>query len=140
MRTPGFLRLVEIDEQHFITACRHGLVHLTWGRCTIRFARDEFQRLAALLDRALDSLPPVWVGDGELRVTYRSDEASELRVEPVVLLLSPPEFSSFVQAVREATDRLMQILASGVWDREEEPQDSTPGSFQPIPRIPFSRN
>jgi len=111
MRAPSFMQLARIDERRFITACRHGLVHVTWGRITLRFSREEFKRLGGLVERAADALPPDSVHDGALRVTYRLDEDCELRVGPLALLLPPAEFQAFIQAVREAVHRLDQILA-----------------------------
>ena len=139
MRTPHFLRLAEIDEQHFITACRHGLVHLTWDRTTARFTRDEFRQLAGLLDRAVDARLPCTVRDGLLRVTIREDEDCELQLGPLVLLLTPAEFESFAQAIPEALRRLDNILASGVWDRQE-PNDTPSDPLQQPYRNPFSNN
>jgi hypothetical protein len=134
MRTPHFVRLVEIDEHRFISACRHGLVHLTWGRLTVRFARDEFRRVAALLARAVDGIPPSFVRDGGFRATYRAEEESELRIGPLALLLSADEFVDFAEAAGNASRRLDEILASGMWDRKSESDDrpdSPPSPFSP---------
>jgi hypothetical protein len=139
MKIPHFLRLAQVDNQHFITACRHGLVHLTWGRTTTRFARKEFKRLAALLAQAADNLPPTSFHDGQLGVTYRLDEDCELRVGALVLLLSPADFEALNQTAQEAVRRLDKILASGAWD-QEGPEDASPGLIERIQRTPFSRN
>lgn len=139
MKIPHFLRLAQVDDQHFITACRHGLVHLTWGRTTTRFAREEFRRLAALLARAADALPPTSFHDGQLRVTCRLDEDCELRMGPVVLLLSPADFEALNQAIQEAVRRLDEILASGAWD-QKSPEEAPPGLLEQIQRTRFSRN
>jgi hypothetical protein len=139
MRAPNFVRLAQIDDQGFISACRHGLVHLTWGRTTTRFTREEFRRLAGLVDRAADALAPASAHDGELSVTCRLDGDCELRAGPLVLLLSPEEFQALASAVREAVRRLDQILASGTWD-VEEPEDDEPGFLEQIRRNPFSLN
>ena len=139
MRAPNFVRLAQIDDQGFISACRHGLVHLTWGRTTTRFTREEFRRLAGLLDRAADALPPASAHDGELSVTCRLEGDCELRVGPLVLLLSPEEFQALAGAVREAAGRLAQILASGTWDAEE-PEEDEPSFLERIRRNPFSLN
>ena len=139
MRTPHFLRLAQIDDQHFITACRHGLVHLTWGRITVRFTRDEFRRLAGLLERVAGASPPTSVRSGELRVTYRPDEDCEFQMDPLILLLSPGEFQEFVKATCEAIQSLDEILASGAWDHEDA-EDSSPDFVTQIRRNPFSQN
>ena len=139
MRAPHFVRLAEIDEQRFITACRHGLVHLTWGRTTIRFSREEFRRLAGLLERASDALSPASFGDGTLSVTCRLDGDCELRFGVLVLLLSPAEFRELAQAARQGVDRLDTILASGVWDREE-PQEPPPSPLDQLGQVSFSNN
>ena len=139
MKIPHFLRLAQVDNQHFITACRHGLVHLTWGRTTTRFARKEFKRLAALLAQATDDLPPTSFHDGQLGVTYRLDEDCELRMGPLVLLLPPADFDALSQVVQEAVQRLDEILASGAWD-QKGPEDASPDLLAQIQRTPFSRN
>jgi hypothetical protein len=139
MRAPNFVRLAQIDELGFITACRHGLVHLSWGRSTTRLTREEFRRLAGLVDRAADALPPASAHDGELSVTCRLDGDCELRAGPLVLLLSPEEFQALAGAVREAVRRLDEILASGTWDAEE-PEDDQPGFLEQMRRNPFSPN
>jgi hypothetical protein len=139
MKAPHFLRLARIDERRFITACRHGLVHTTWGRITLRFSRDEFRQLGGLLERYAEAFSPGSVRDGEIRVTCRLDEDCEVQVGPLVLLLSPTEFEAFLKAVREAVHRLDKILASGIWDREEADEDS-PSILEQFRRFSFSRN
>ncbi len=139
MRAPGFLQLVKIDERRFITACRHGLVHVTWERTTIRFSRDEFRRLVGLLQRSADALPPSLIHEGEMRITCRLDEECELQIGSLSLLLSPSEFLELAKGAREAVRRLDQILASGVWDRGEE-EDTPPGLLELLRRFSFSKN
>ncbi len=139
MKMPYFLRLAQIDDQHFITACRHGLVHLTWGRITMRFTRDEFRRLARLLEQTEDAIPPTSVRDGELRVTSRLDEDGELQIGPLVLLVSSDKFQELAQAMQAAVRRLDEILASGVWDKPDD-EESPPNPLAQLGRVPFSRN
>lgn len=139
MRAPHFIRLAQIDEQRFITACRHGLVHLTWGRITVRFRREEFQQLAGMVERAADGLPPVSLRVGEMCVTTRFEDDCELQIGSLALLLSPAEFEQFVQTAQEAAHRLDEILASGMWDREE-PEEAPPDFLERLRRSPFSDN
>jgi hypothetical protein len=139
MRIPHFLTLVQVDKLHFISACRSGVVHLTWGRATVRFDREEFRRLARLLERAADIQPPTSLRDGELIVTRRPDEESEFRMGPVALLLSPSAFQRFAEATRKAVDCLDDILASGVWDRPEA-GEGPPDPLDEAGRNPFSQN
>lgn len=139
MRPPHFVRLAEIDEQRFISACRHGLVHLTWGRATLRLLRDEFRSLADLLEQVVQIEPPSSARLGEIEVSARLDGDGELRVGTFVLLLPPQEFRQFAKTARQAVTRLDRFLASGVWDRDEK-EDTPSGSVDPIPRTPFSDN
>ena len=138
MRTPNFVRLAQIDEQRFISACRHGLVHLTWARATVRITRDEFRRLVALLSRSASAAPPASFHDGELRVSSRLDEGCELKVGSWILRLSPDECHEFSNAAREALHRLDEILASGMW--KSEPAHPQPSVLDQIRRVPFSKN
>ena len=140
MKMPHFVRLAELDKQHFLTACRHGLVHMTWGRITLRLSRDEFRELASMLERATGDLPQRSIRSGDLCVTYRPDEDCEFRAGPLALLLPPAEFEQFAQVAQEAARQLAKILASGAWDRVE-PEDEQPGdSIELDKRNPFSRN
>lgn len=139
MRTPHFLRLAQIDEQRFISACRHGMVHLSWGRATIRFTRDEFRRLAAMLARARDTLGPSFVREGEIEITYRPAAECEIRVGAVVLLLSAAEYATIASAVQEGVQKLDDILSSGVWDRDGD-EDAPQDFWEPLRRTPFSKN
>jgi hypothetical protein len=139
MRIPHFLTLAQIDKLHFITACRSGVVHLTWARATVRFDREEFRRLAGLLERVADTQAPISVQDGEMCVTRRPNRECEFQMGPIVLLLSPVELEAFAQATHEALDRLDNILASGVWDRAEE-GEGPPDPLDQAGRIPFSHN
>lgn len=139
MRAPSFMQLARIDGRRFITACRHGLVHVTWGRITLRFSREEFRRLSGLVERAADALPPDSVRDGDLRVTCRLDGDCEVRVGPLALLLPPAEFQAFVGAIGEAVKRLDQILASGMWDQDEA-DEAPPNVLEQLRRTIFSRN
>ena len=138
MRTPHFMRLAQIDEERFISACRHGLVHLTWARATARFTRDEFRRLGALLSRTESAVPPATFHDGELRVSSRQDEGCELMAGSWILRLSPDECHEFSTAIREALHRLDEILASGMWN--SEPEHPQPSILEQIRRVPFSKN
>ena len=137
--TPNFIRLTQLDDQHFISACRHGLIHLTWGRVTMRLGRDEFRRLASLLEEAVTALPPISLRDRDLSVTSRLDEDCELQIGSLVLLLSPARCAELAQAAQEALGRLDRILASGVWDRDE-PKEEPLGFLEQFRRIRFSRN
>ena len=137
--TPNFVRLVQLDDQHFVSACRHGLIHLTWGRATVRLGRDEFRRLATLLEEAVTELPPISLRDRDLRITYRLDEDCELQLGSLVLLLSPARCAELAQAAQEAINRLDRILSSGAWDRDE-PGERSPGFLDQFRQISFSRN
>lgn len=139
MRAPHFVRLAQIDEQRFITGCRHGLIHLTWGRITIRFSRDEFRRVANLLERAASDLPPYSLRDGGFAATYRSDDECEFRSGPVVMLLPCQEFIELTNAASEAVQRLDRILTSGAWD-QTEPEGPETGFLERLRRNPFSSN
>jgi hypothetical protein len=139
MRAPHFVRLAQVDEQRFISACRHGLVHLTWGRATLRLLRDEFRNLADLLEEVTQAEGPTAARHGQIEVSVRLDGDGELRVGTLVLLLSPDELQKFARSAREAVTRLDRLLASGVWDGEEE-DDATSSSGAPIQRTPFSEN
>ena len=138
MRAPHFVILAQIDPRHSISACRHGMVHLTWARITVRFVRDEFQRLARLLQQAVDNLPPSSIRDGNLWVTSRPDEDCEIRMGSLVLLLTPTEFHEFGKLAQEAAKSLKRILASGMWDGQEP--EPPPSLLEQIQRIRFSRN
>ena len=139
MRAPHFIQLSRIDERRFITACRHGLVHVTWGRMTLRFSRDEFRLLVRLVGRAADDRLPNTARDGALRVIFRVDEDCELRVGPLALLLPAAEFQAFLGAAREAVQRLDEILASGIWDKPAA--DEAPvGILEQLQRFSFSQN
>jgi len=139
MRVPHFVRLVEIDDQRFISACRHGLVHLTWGRATLRLLRDEFRSLANLLERVSEAQAPASAHDGQIEVSARLDGDGELRVGSLVLLLSPEELRQFAKSAREAVIRMDRLLGSGMWSRDEE-DTSKPESGTPFQRTPFSEN
>lgn len=139
MRTPHFMTLAQIDKERFISACRHGVVHLTWDRVTVRMGRGEFRRLASMMDQASDSPPPVTMSSGRLRVTYRQDEDSELQVFSATLLLSPSEFRDLAKATQEAVNRLDKILSSGAWDESGE-KETPPDPLQQLRQVTFSKN
>jgi hypothetical protein len=105
----------------------------------MRFSRGKFRRLAALLEQASDAASPNTAHDGEVRVTYRPDEDSELRVGSLAWLLSPAEFQAFVAVAIEAVQRLDEILASGIWDRDEE-DETPPNILEQFHQFSFSRN
>ena len=118
MRTPHFLRLAEIDERRFINACRHGLVHLTWERVTVRLSRDEFRRLAELLARSADALPPSSLRDGSLEVSRSAHGDCVLRLGSLALSLSQEEHHALSRAATEAVEQLDKILDTGMWDED----------------------
>lgn len=139
MMVSHFMLLAQMDEQRFIAACRHGIVHLTWGRVTARFRQDEFRRLARLLERAMDASPPASVRDRDLRVTLRLDEDCELQMGSLVLLLPPVEFQEFARVGQEAVKRLDEILASGAWDEPEE-GEAPSNPLEQFRQFSFSHN
>ena len=139
MRAPHFLRLAKIDEQRFINACRHGLVHLTWRRITIRLSREEFRRLDGLLARSADSLPPGSAQDGRMQVTRTSEEGCELQLGSLKLVISPDDFRALARAVQEAVEQLDEILDAGIWD-EQEPADPPPTIVEHFRQHRFSEN
>lgn len=139
MRAPHFMSLARIDGQHFVTACRHGLVHVTWGRVTMRLSRDEFRHLTGLLERTEDAPLPSSGRHGDIQVTCRPDENCELRVGVWSLLLSPAEFQSFLKAAKEAVRRLDEILDSGIWDTEDT-EDAQPNFLEQLRQHTFSDN
>ena len=138
---PHFLRLAQLDDERFIMACRHGIVHMTWRRTTMRLSRDELRQLASLLAQAADELLPATLRHGELRVTCRLDDDCEFQMGPLVLLLSAKQFQEFVTMVSTATRRMDQLLDSGVWD-EKEPEETPeqPGFLEQFRKPLFSRN
>jgi hypothetical protein len=138
MRAPFSIPLAQIDERRFITACRHGMVHLIWERVTIRFSRDEFRQLAGLVERAAHARIAFTIQEGEMHVTCDLSQGGEVRVGSSSLLLSASEFQELVRAVGDAVRRLDEILASGIWDQEPEPpQDSF---LEQLRRASFSDN
>jgi hypothetical protein len=139
MRAPHFMQLARIDGHRFVTACRHGLVHVTWGRVTMRLSRDEFRRLTSLLERTEDSLLPSSGRHGEIQVTCRADEDCEVRVGGWILLLSPTDFQTFLKAAQQAVQRLDEILASGIWDADEA-EDTQPSFLDQLRQHTFSDN
>jgi hypothetical protein len=139
MRVPHVLTLAQIDEVRFISACRSGVIHLTWVRATVRLDREEFRRLAWLLERAADIQPPTSLRDGDLSVTHRQGGECEFRVGTIVLLLSSDDFQRLAEAAQEALLRLDEILTSGVWDRMED-EDGPPDVLNGTGRVPFSKN
>jgi hypothetical protein len=131
--------LAQIDEVRFISGCRSGVVHLTWERTTIRFAEDEFRRLADLLSLACQSDPPASLWDGNLYITCRLDDDCELRLGSLVLLISSEELQDLGQAARQAVKRLDKITASGIWD-EPDTQRPAINPFDLLGKPSFSQN
>jgi hypothetical protein len=68
------------------------------------------------------------------------DEDCELRVGPLVLLLSPARLRQLAQAALEAVQHLEDLLDSGIWDGDDEEEDAPPGLLGESGRIPFSQN
>lgn len=139
MRAPHFLRLAEIDERRFINACRHGLIHLTWDRVTVRLTRDEFRRLTRLLARSADTQSPRLLRDGGMQVAWASGEDCELRLGSLKLALSPDDFHALGQAVQEGAEQLDRILDAGMWD-EAEPREAPPTIVEHFRQHRFSEN
>lgn len=133
------MRLASIDRLRFVTACRHGLIHITWNRITLRLSRAEFKRLTLLLDQVAAGPPAGRSRDGELRLVWRFDEESELRVGTSILLLVPNEFRAFVAMCRTARDQLEKILESGLWDRDPA-EDDPPDILAQFRPYSFSNN
>jgi hypothetical protein len=132
--------LAEIDEQHFFTACRHGLVHITWARTTLRLTRKEFKEVAHLLTPVSGPDTPSSGRSGKIRFAYRPDDECELQLGSIVLLLSSTEFQSFATATKKAIQQLDKLLSSGAWEKEIEPEEPSSGISERLRRNPFSEN
>lgn len=139
MKAPHFMQLARINGHHFVTACRHGLVHVTWGRVTMRLSRDEFRLLTSLLEQSEDTPLPSSARHGEMQVTCHAGDDSEVRVGAWILRLSPKEFQSFLKTAQQAVRRLDEILASGIWDKEDS-EDTQPTFFEQLRQHSFSDN
>jgi hypothetical protein len=126
---PFFLQLARMDDEHYVTACRHGLVHLTWGRTTTRFGRDEFRQLADLMTQVGGPYPTT-IRDGDVRITFSPSDDCEVQFGPFVLVLSPAEFAQLVQLLSEATNQLAKILSSGVWGAASDRGETATGEGQ----------
>jgi hypothetical protein len=133
---PHVVRLAEIDEQRFINACRHGLVHLTWNRLTVRFGRVEFRRLARLLSRSAE--PPGRFRDGEMEIACSHREC-RVQVGQVSLTLPLDEFHKLERAIQQAVERLDEVLDSGVWDQQEQ-EDAPRSILERLRQHSFSEN
>ncbi|HFD40908.1 MAG TPA: hypothetical protein ENJ31_13785 [Anaerolineae bacterium] len=137
MRAPHFVQLARMDDHRFISACRHGLVHLTWGRVTLRFRREEFRQMADLLSQVQRHHPPITRRVGALIVTRQFGGDWELRVGPMALHLDSETGEAFIPIAQEAVRQLDEVLASGMWDQEPE---KAPASLEEQLHIPFSSN
>lgn len=122
-------------------ACKHGIVHMTWRRTTMRLSRDELRQLASLLAQAADELLPATLRHGDLRVTCRLDDDCEFQMGPLVLLLPAKQFQEFATMVGTAARRMDKLLDSGVWD-EKEPEETLeqPDFLERFRKPLFSRN
>ena len=134
-KTPQILRLAQLDDQHFVMACGHGLIHLTWDRATVRMSRDEFRRLGHLLERPGDDVS----AGQDPSLIHRADGTVELCLGAIAWILAPAEFQNFCRLVGFALSQLDAFLAAGFWEREA-PEDSYPVIWEESQRVPFSIN
>jgi hypothetical protein len=137
---PRFTILSRIDDTRFISACPHGMVHLTWERLTLRLRVDEFEALALLLGHAVpgnEHLPGSRAA-GSLRLSYRPGDPPEVCIGVAALRLKMIELRQLAAAVEEARLRLGQIAASGEWDQPDPERPADP--FAGLKQNPFSVN
>ncbi len=140
MSGPRFAILVRIDDQHLISACAHGVVHLTWERATLRFALDEFRELVGLAEQAAAARAPWRGGSGRLAMDCRPDGPCELQAGAVILRLPPAEFRRLAGALLQARRRLDELLASGEWSDDEPPGPGRRDPFEGLRDHLFSVN
>lgn len=152
MRVPQFITLARVDQERFVSACPRGIVHLSWGCATVRLSHGQLRRLAIVLDRNAGSQDPVSGCDGELAIALRPDGQTQVQIAfpaasrregstaSVVLVLAPEELALLHQALREAVQRLDQLLASGVWSQEGAESEPPDGASGQLGRFPFSDN
>lgn len=141
LRAPHFVRLAEIDARRFINACRHGLVHLTWDRVTVRLSRDEFRRLVGLMARSLLS-PGDLVQDDWIEAVCHVDQKCALRLGSLALKLSQDEYHVLAGAVQKAVEQLDKILDAGMWDEpgSDEVGPAPPSILERFRQHRFSDN
>jgi hypothetical protein len=139
MSGPRFTILAQLDELHFVAACPHGVVHLTWDNITLRLTLDELKALAHLVERITTERTPVVMTDGNLSVAWQPLDPCELRVGTAALRLPPADFRRLAATIQEAKRRLDDLTASGTW-AEPDRQESPPDPFQELKRSFFSRN
>lgn len=136
MSPSHFVRLAQVEGQGIISACRHGVVHLSWANVTVRLELAEFERLARLLSRgsALSTRAPLCEGDYCLAAEgprYRIGLAA------LDLWLSAAEFLTLVEMVASAHRRLHELLESDEW-REPDPDEEELPSLDELSRHQFS--
>jgi hypothetical protein len=133
-----FTILSRIDNVRFISACPHGVAHITWERLTLRLRLNEFEDLGHLLARAsANEARPVHHA-ASLPIAYHPGDPCEVQVGVLVLRLSRSEFRQLAAAVAEAQRRLDEIVASGEWDEPEAASPADP--FAELKAHHFSTN
>lgn len=152
MRAPHFITLARVDQDHFLAACRRGIVHLTWGNATVRVSHDQLRRLAALLDRTTDDQSRISIRDRELAVSSWPDGRTGVQIAfaagartrdragSVVLVLTPAELVLLQRALDDSVEQLDRVLASGIWSQDETESDPPAGPPGEAGRFPFSLN
>lgn len=138
MSGPRFTILAHIDDTRFISACAHGVAHLTWERLTLRLRLDELEAVARLMAAHPAGEDRSARAESGLLLAFRPGPPAELHVGTVVLRLSPAEVRQLGGALQQACRRLDEIRAGGEWDTSEpSPPPDRPVPFGPIP---FSKN
>lgn len=130
-----FTVLARIDDARLISACPHGVAHLTWERATLRLSFDELAALAALLTPGPGPAPGE---DARRQLAVRPGDPGELQVGSAILRLPAAEFRQLGAAIREAWQRLEAMRASGEWEAEEPPGREDP--LAGLRQHPFSSN
>ena len=127
MSNSHYLKLAYLERWGSLVVCRHGIVHMRWEDLTLRMQIEAFRRLSGLIEGGGDSLSPFSFADGEISIATDEfafagkNHSYRVGIGSVELSLPADGWAAFLVLIRDAADRLDQILAQDDWRQEPDP-------------------
>lgn len=119
MTRSHFIQLASAEDWGSVLVCRHGVVHLRWVNITVRLPHDVFGRLVRLVAQGSTLATSIPLRDGELGVAIE-EGGYRVSVDFLELVLTAEAYLAFLMLVKDAFDRLEDLMARDDWQQEPE--------------------
>lgn len=105
MKPKQTIILAKYDKYHFVTYCRHGVIHVRWGMTTFHLSPDEFVQLIHILEKGRIGVVNNEICNETAYLCQDEQGNFELFLDDVRLLLKATDFLHLLRLVQKALEQ-----------------------------------